>query len=248
MKNKTLSNVSLWIKYYNNKKANKLLILLLSLDLGFIIIHYINALTPLLDNDNFSIGIDNSFAEFFQYFKFASVIVFIIMIIRKTGTKHYLAWILIFAYLLIDDSIRIHDRFGSHIALKMNFNPPFGLRLMDLGELAVSVFSGIILISIIFRAYQKGSLLFRNVSKDLFILLFILVFFGVGMDMIHMIIIDKVPESMLRGVNSLLGLFEDGGEMVSMSLILWYTYFVMLKDGKPEAFFCDLFKPSLITN
>ncbi len=246
--NKNKPSLQQYLAFFHDKKASRFLIILLSIDLIFVILHYINALTPLLDSDRFSIGIDNGYAEIFQYTKFFSVIVFLIYILKKTNTIQYLAWIILFGYLLIDDSIRIHDRFGSHVALKLNFDPPFGLRLMDLGELAVSVFSGIILISIIFWAYQKGSLLFRSVSRDLFLLLFILVFFGVGMDMIHMIIIDKVPENMLRGVNSLLGLFEDGGEMVSLSFILWYTYFVKIKEGKPEAFLCDLFRPSQIRN
>lgn len=232
-----------FFRLFDDKKANKFLIILLVLDLVFFIIHYVNALTPLLSSEKFSIGIDNGYAEIFQYFKFAFIIVLLGSLIKKTGIWNYLSWILVFAYLLIDDSIRIHDRYGSYIAGRLTFEPPFGLRLMDIGELMVSVMVGTVLIAFLYLTYKKGTILYRKISENIFTLLVILAFFGVGMDMIHMIIIDKVPETYYRGVNSILGLLEDGGEMISVSFILFYCYYLNNKNGVTDLFVRDIFNP-----
>lgn len=240
-----MKNLISFCKLLDDRKANKFLILLITLDLVFIVIHYINALTPLLNSDKFSIGIDNGYAEIFQYMKFASVIMFLFLIIKKTGTKSYLAWILIFAYMLVDDSVRIHDRFGSYIAMNLDFSPPFGLRLLDIGELVVSAIAGLILVPVIVFSYIKGTTLFKKNSENLIVLLCLMVFFGIGMDMIHMMIIDKVPDNLLRGVNSILGLLEDGGEMIAASLILWYSYLLERRNGDPGVYIRDLFKKEI---
>lgn len=237
-----MSKLDGFFKLLDDKKANKLLILLISLDFIFFIIHYINALTPLLNNDMFSIGVDHSYAEIFQYIKYASVIIFLIFILRKTGTRAYLAWILVFLYLLVDDSIRLHDRFGSYIAWNFDFNPPFGLRLLDIGELLVSTCAALILIPSLIFAYMRGSSLFKKNSENLGVLFCMLVFFGIGMDMIHVAIISRIPEDLVRGFNSILGLLEDGGEMISASIILWYAYFLNMKNGDPGVYIRDFFK------
>jgi hypothetical protein len=228
-----------------DKKANNFLILLIMLDLVFFVIHYINALTPLLNSDKFSIGIDRGYAEIFQYIKFASVIILMALILKKTGTKSYLAWILVFAYLLVDDSVRLHDRFGSYVAINLNFDPPFGMRLLDIGELLVSACAALILIPALVMAYKRGSTLFKENSENLILLLGLLVFFGIGMDMIHVAIISKIPENLMRGVNSILGLLEDGGEMLSASLILWYSFLLMRRNGDPGVYIRDLFKKEI---
>jgi hypothetical protein len=240
-----MSKRTAFFKLLGDIKATRFLIILLTLDLVFVVIHYLNALSPLLDNDKFSIGIDNGYAEIFQYVKFASVIILMTLILKKTGKRSYLAWILIFLYMLIDDSIRIHDRFGSYIALNLDFNPPFGLRLLDIGELVVSAIAGLILIPVIVFTYIKGNILFKKNSENLIALLCLLVFFGIGMDMIHMMIIDKVPDNLLRGVNSILGLLEDGGEMIAASLILWYSYLLERRNGDPGVYIRYLFKKEI---
>jgi hypothetical protein len=239
MENNSINKPNGLLGLFDDKKANYLLIILLALDLVFVIIHYVNALTPLLNSEMFSIGIDNGYAEIFQYLKFSLIIFLFGCLIKRTGTSNYLAWILVFLYLLIDDSIRIHDRFGSYIAWKLTFEPPFGLRLMDVGELIVSVMAGSVLIAILSLAYKKGTILFRKISENIFTLLVIMAFFGVGMDMLHMIIIDKIPETYYRAVNSLLGLVEDGGEMVSVSFILFYCYYLNIRTGVPDLFVRD---------
>jgi len=241
-----MSKLTESLRLLKDSKANRLLIILISFDVIFFVIHYINALTPLLNNDKFSIGIDHGYAEIFQYIKFASVIIFLIFVLKKTGTRSYLVWIIVFSYLLVDDSIRLHDRFGSYIAMNLDFNPPFGMRLLDVGELLVSACAALILVPSLVLAYRYGSPLFKKNSENLMLLLCLLVFFGIGMDMIHIAIISKIPDTLLRGVNSILGLMEDGGEMVSASLILWYAYLLKRKKGDPGVYIRDVFEKNTL--
>ena len=84
-----MNRPSMLQRLFNDSKTNKLLIILLALDLAFVAIHYVNALTNLLNSEKFSIGIDNGYAEIFQYFKFAAIIILFAFLIKKTGTGNW---------------------------------------------------------------------------------------------------------------------------------------------------------------
>lgn len=96
--------------------------------------------------------------------------------------------------------------------------PILGLRLQDFGELAVSASAGIILLLSLILAYANGSEMFRKISQDFALLLCGLIFFGVVVDVIHVAI------NLGGKVNFVLGVIEDAGEMLSVSLILWYAF------------------------
>ncbi|NJP10442.1 MAG: hypothetical protein HC866_13990 [Leptolyngbyaceae cyanobacterium RU_5_1] len=114
--------------------------------------------------------------------------------------------------------MQIHERIGGYIAANLSFMPILGLRLQDFGELAVSASAGIILLLSLILAYANGSEMFRKISQDFALLLCGLIFFGVVVDVIHVAI------NLGGKVNFVLGVIEDAGEMLSVSLILWYAF------------------------
>jgi hypothetical protein len=214
------------IETLNERNASVFLILLLCGDLVFIVMHCINALTPILGNPLLNIEEDKGYPEVYQYLKFFSIIVLLIYISLKNKAIHYVAWALVFTYFLFDDSLQIHERIGSRIAANFNFIPPLGLRLQDFGELVVMATVGIPLLAICVWAYKRsGSQMFRKVSQDITLLVLVLVFFGVLVDMAH------IAVNLGWKVTFILGVIEDGGEMLSVSLVLWYAFLTKRGDN-----------------
>jgi hypothetical protein len=209
----------------------RLLWLLLIADTLFIIMHIFNRLeifSPVFSSDVFAVTYDRGLGEAFQYVKefwiallFASLVVF----------RHkiaYLGWSLLYTYFLLDDMFSFHENIGKQLATLAGYSPSTtlfnNLRAGDLGELAVSFVAALVTFSLIAVSYKLGDEETKKVFNDLFILLAILIFFGVALD-----IVDRLFNSrMLKGA---LGLAEDGGEMLIMSVIFWYTYILTRAKG-----------------
>jgi len=146
------------IETLNYRRASVLLILLLCGDLVFVVLHFINALTPVLSNSLFNIEQEKGYPEMYQYLKLFLIIVLLIYVSLKNRSLYYVPWALVFTYFLFDDYLQIHERVGSHIAANLTFIPPFGLRLQDVGEFAISVTARIVLLPFLIWAYRNGSI------------------------------------------------------------------------------------------
>ena len=224
----------------NERSASLLLLLLFSADFMFIVIHCIQELTPLLNNvinkELFSIGRDRGYAEIFQYIKWFWIIVLFTYLTISRHSFSYVAWGVTFLYLLCDDSLGIHEKIGRFISGNLGFEPPFGLYPRDIGELAVSALAGITLTPLLIWAYLRGSQAFKKMSQDMLLLILVLVFFGVAVDTVH---------SIARGVGLgwkvefILGLIEDGGEMLITSLMVWYIFLLSVRNDICTSFLFD---------
>jgi hypothetical protein len=171
-------------------------------------------------NSLYSIENDQGYSEIFQYIKeFWIFIIFLILSIKK---KHlvYIIWSLLFLYLLLDDSFSIHEIFGEYMANCLRIKPEINLRAVDFGELIVSFGIGFIFVISLIIAHYKVSIKAKKESIHIFMLLLFLVFFGIFIDMLHIFFHDDWK----------LGLIEDGGEMISMSLITAFTFNLFNKD------------------
>ncbi len=196
------------------KETTKFLFLLLIADLSFMLIHVIYKM-DLISNSLFSIEKDRGYAEIYQYIKeFWIVVLLFITAIKRTHII-YFAWSLLFMYLLLDDSLQIHEKFGRYLVNYFNFQPMFSLRAQDFGELSISMFFGFLLFTFIGISYLLSDHIAKKISKHLFLLVMSVAFFGVLVDMLHI----AIPYG-----KSMFGLIEDGGEMLIMSIIVWYTF------------------------
>lgn len=191
-----------------------LLILFLCADIAFILLHLSNRL---LDSPNvlFYLNKDGGYPELFQYIKEYWVAIALFAVSWRTREWIYGAWSLLFTYLLCDDALAIHERVGEAVERHWSYVPAFGLRARDLGELMISVVVGSAFLVLITYFYLRCSHSAKNVSKDLLLLLGLLIFFGVFIDLVHVAVVD-LP---VRGLN----IIEDGGEMIAMSMIASYV-------------------------
>lgn len=200
-----------------NNWSLKLFYLLLATDIVLIILHVINVYTDLISNVSFSLATDGGYGELFQYLKEYWIALLLCFVAVRKRSILYLIWSLLFFYLLLDDSIRIHERLGLRISNQLDFTAGLNLRARDFGEVAVSVIvslSFFILIAIAYRFSDRQS---KDISKYLIIMLFTLAFFGIAVDLLHVVV---------KG--SLFGTFfvilEDGGELIVMSIIACFVF------------------------
>jgi hypothetical protein len=213
-----------------------LLLLLLSADLVFILLHIANPEVQ-FSKKLLLLNTDRGYSEVFQYIKeFWLALVFFIMLFR-TRQGVYAAWALLFTYLLFDDSASIHETVGELVAAKLNYVPMFGLRATDLGQLTVSLMVGSAILALMIFFHSRSNDKAKNATLDLTLLLGVLVFFGVFVDML-----DNLPAlQAIRGMT----VVEDGGEMLAMSLLTSYAVHLLEGRGHDSGLLWQLIKSAL---
>lgn len=213
-----------------DKSPTLLLWLFLSADLAYIILHILYKATRFITSAYFSVKRDLGYSEFFQYMKFLWIIILLVYLVKRSKIWGFLAWAAVFLYFLADDAFQVHENVGRIIAGKLDFVPPFNLRLQDIGELVVYAIAGAVLLLGIALAYWRGSKTFRGICIDLLLLISILVFFGVVVDM------AEIAANFGVFVKETLGLIDDGGEMIVTSVMVWYVFRLALRDGEIDSF------------
>lgn len=220
-------------------KNKRFLILLLTGDLFYILLHLIHKVTRHFDilttiraENVFALYYDLSLGESFQYLKEYWIIILFLWLIFKNKQYFYTGWVLLFFYLLLDDMLSFHEGLATFVLQVLNIDPFYviagELRYQDYGELGVSVFFGIILISIIGIAYWRATKEVRPIFQYLFGCLLLIAFFGVLNDFVNRIFTEEGNKI----IYELTRLVEDGGEMIAMSIACWYVYALTEPDPK----------------
>lgn len=222
MKNESLRS---WVNISKKTSASTVLLLLIAADCAFIVMHLLRRFTHVIDTPMLSLTRDRGHPEFYQYTKEFWIVILLLSILKKTRVIGYSVWILLFLYLLLDDALQIHETFGGYIATRFGFTPSLGLRAQDFGELAVSTMAAAFLVTALILPYMRGDPEFRQVTRHLVLIMLALAFFGVFVDMLHFV----VPGGGI--LSALLAVVEDGGEMVVMSLIVWYVFLLNVLVG-----------------
>jgi hypothetical protein len=193
-----------------------LLKLFVGTDIVFMGLHVLHMYSGFFTDPQFSLTKERGFAETFQYLKEGWIATLLICLTRRTPNLLYPSWSLLFGYLLIDDLFEVHERLGTRIVSHFDLPPMFALRPQDFGELAVTASAAILFSALIGAGHYRGDTAARSFSRSLLGLLVLLVFFGVVFDMIHVMIEHAVWTLALDIV-------EEGGEMVVMSVIVWFV-------------------------
>ena len=214
-----------YLKYF----ALEFLILLLVADIVFILL-YISCWLPsssylskaiseiVTHQELLWLTEDWSYAEVFQYLKELWIV--LILSFSAWQRKSFLltAWALLFTYLLMDDSLSIHEVIGSKISSLLQFQDAFELRAVDFGEVLVSASIAIVFLIVISWAYCRSSSTERKYSHFLTFFLIALAVTGVVFDLIHVIVSNNLY------FNLIFALLEDGGEQIIMSFALSFVF------------------------
>jgi len=195
-------------------------VVLLGIDAFFIAVFSIHTIYVKLYNNRVPIlgsgwefRRDRSYAEMFGYLKFMLILSLLISIPRVWKRPIYLAFILIFAFALVDDAFEVHETGGLRIAEALDLQPFGGLRPRDPGELLVWAIVGVPLLAAAALAIVRSPKEDRGNGLLLLGALAVLALFAVVFDMAHVVL-----RGTFRGADDLFTVLEDGGEQVTLSL------------------------------
>ena len=104
---------------------------------------------------------------------------------------------------------------GGEITTAFGFTPAFALRAIDFGELAASLMAGAVLLGAICWFYWRSTDdEARSLTRRLLPWLALLIASGIGMDMLHIQVIESSENPLAI---MLCGVLEDAGEMAAAS-------------------------------
>jgi hypothetical protein len=221
------------IRKMNEHSTSLLLLLLLSADFAFIVLHIINT-TLVLNSSLCNVSGLCAYLNIYQLVKLFWVIILFAYVLKSTRCYGYISWILVFTYFLFDKALQIHQNIGSHIANSFDAYLPHNLSLPTRPfELAVLAIAGTFLLAIVAWAYLRSPHAFKKISNDMLLFIVAWGFWGMFTDLAAAI---KLGPLVKIGSD----IVEDGGEMVVVSLILWYVFLLAIRKGKPDLFLHDL--------
>ncbi|MGC1306839.1 MAG: hypothetical protein WA885_06390 [Phormidesmis sp.] len=201
---------------------------LLGIDFAFIAVNMVRDRIDFLGSkDLLAISKDGGYAEQFQYIQLAAIILLLCLLAKAKKSVLIGGWAVVFLILLADDQLRIHEVLGGRLAEWLSLQPMFNLRAKDFGELMVFSLWGVISVAILaVTGWIDRSAIAKQISKGLLLSLLGLAFFGGFFDMLHIAVqnawsLSGIYEDL---VNVTFDTVEDGGEMIVVSLALWFVY------------------------
>jgi hypothetical protein len=210
------------------RAARWFLLLLLAGDALYLAMHLGHLTVPALRAPHYSLETDRGLAEFYQYLKQFWIALCLGASFLQRRHLALLCWAALFAFLLVDDALQIHERAGVWLGGRLGLPALAGLRPDDLGEVLVAggVAAGLLvgLAATLWR--ETGSI--REVSRELFLLTCALAAFGVVIDALHTIVFFRAP-----AFEEALAIVEDGGELVVVSAIAAYALRIALQGRQP---------------
>lgn len=223
--------------HFNYKKANRFISVLIVFDLLFIITHvlFVYLIFKRVPFDwsiskVFQLNYDGGYPEIYQYLKYLFIILTLIYTMHTRKIYNYLSWFILFVLLLLDDAFQFHERFATWVAERFNYTSMFGLRPQDLGELTYIGLFGPFLLLFLILGYYYGNKKIKKTYIDLGLLFGLFLCFGIGIDMLHQLVGDN------RFIVLFMIILEDGGEMITLSLLTWYFYFLTFRPDNHAAY------------
>ena len=201
------------------------LLFLLAADLLFIGLHLLrfwllqkDVQLGFLASGRFRVDVDRGFAESFQYLKLLLTTGSLVFLLTKQKALSYSAWAVVFAFALLDDALKIHEEVGRHLVDGLGIPAAFGLRGQDFGELIVWGAFGVVLLGFVLFSYLRAAPAEKAFSRSLALLFAVFVLFGLGVDMLHILLGGPLI------LQTFMSVLEDGGEMLTISVVTVFVW------------------------
>jgi general stress protein CsbA len=167
----------------------------------------------------FNLQADRAIPEVWGYLLTAAAAALLVGCWQRSGNALYVALALVYLFVVADDALSYHERFGDVLVDLLSLPALPGLRDDDTGELLAWALAGIPLGLLVFLTFRSSPML-QLEAAGIFLLPFAaLAFFGGAMDMLH-VLFGKSGR-----LATAIGYVEDGGELLSMNaafaLALW---------------------------
>lgn len=161
----------------------------------------------------FKVAGDRSVPESFNYVKWTISAFMLLLTWRGTGRVLYLALAAVFAVMLADDLLMIHEQVGAILSGWTTIRLGPGLRTQDTGELAVFGIIAAICVMILAVPFRRSDGPDRWFATRYAMIFAALVVVAVLMDAVHQAVAGWMTGPLTPYADFALALAEDGGEM-----------------------------------
>jgi hypothetical protein len=158
---------------------------------------------------------DWSLSEILNYGKEFVLFTLALFLVRATKQPLFIAWGLLFIYLLADDLLGLHELFGFLFWQLFPTLDVAGIGSRNVGEFLFFALAGSVLLVFVWQAHRYSNAQSRTFTWWLLPWLGLLVLCGMVIDAIHIFFMED-PMS-----DFIFTLLEDGGETVVLSFMVW---------------------------
>lgn len=207
----------MWIRNLGPRiTALSALAALLVVDAGLVLLHVLHRSGDVrLRDRRYSLETDRGLSELFGYGKEGALVIALLFLYRRLRALEYAAWSFAFLIFLADDSFKLHERGGYHLASRLDLPSVSGLRAQDAGELIVWAVLGALVLAALVVGHLHSTAEARAHCRRLVPFLAALVFFAVILDMAD-ILVAGTPQVVVAVI-------EDGGEQIVLSGTIAYV-------------------------
>ncbi len=200
-----------------------LLAALLAADAILILLHVLNQLYDMgfiggaagaLAGPGFLIDEEMGYAETFNNAKAVVGAAALFFCYGRTREPVFAALGFALALVVLDEGVRYHELTGTAIRNYLALSPALGVRPQDLGELMAWAMLGSVAAVALAAGFRHSGQQARRIALLFLALFAVLAFFGIVVDMLHIVF-----GGAFRGAKRLGTVIEDGGEMATLSLI-----------------------------
>jgi hypothetical protein len=178
---------------------------------------------------------DGALPEQFNYFKWAVIMISLAWLALRERWLAPFGWALIFAMILADDSLQLHEQFGAAISSSSWVPSNDVFYASNVGEMLAFAVMGLIALAIGTVLYLRSRAAGRALSLRYGLVLLVLGCFGVGVDAAHELVSNVTDGAALATLLSqLFGMVEEGGEMIVASFAVAMTLTTGHLRGRPS--------------
>lgn len=168
---------------------------------------------------------DGGALEILNYVQTGLTATFLVMAGLAARRPLYLAWGLLFLFIVLDDSLQYHESVGRLLVAGLDLPAFQGMRPQDTGELIAWAAAAVVLLPAIAVFHWQSPPAVRRHSVVLLACFTALVMCAVVFDMVHMVL----SRTLLAGA---IGFLEDGGELIAMACACAYAFGLMLQNRR----------------
>lgn len=161
---------------------------------------------------------DRSLPEDYNYLKWALIVVALVWMAIRDRWLPPMAWAVVFFMILIDDSLQMHETLGLILSIDLQLPDAYYLLGNDIGEILVFLAMGAIALGVTTLLLTRSGRNAARMTLRYYAILIVLGAFGVGIDALHQVVSHFLSgQASADFVSRIMGLLEDGGEMLVAS-------------------------------
>jgi hypothetical protein len=202
-----------------DRRVHLLLVVLLTIDLSATLwwgatrlLYNLEIDSSLYHLKSLRIDVDGGLPERFSYAKTLLLVILIGYLLLARRQWIYASLAALFTLVLADDMLGIHEAGGKFFARALDLQPMYGMRAVDFGEVITWLLLGILIAPLLAFGLLRSARPDRANGLTLLTPFVALVFCGVVVDQLFHVMRDA-----FFGVDVMLGMIEDGGEMVAIT-------------------------------